>query len=156
MRVVDIINAADAAKVEAEYRRAYSHEVAEHGEKTWATAANFRQYQGIVNGAVGVVKERMTVVIKYIQGADEEEADWYDVSGRLPNEDTPYALEFTPWGEWKLMEVEYPDDLDVHQAACHLYYEMTWCGWPEQIQQRFDTLMDLKEEAERDLAGRNL
>lgn len=148
MRVVDIVNEADPAKVEAEYRRAYSREVKEHGEGTWASADSFRQYRMIVNGAVGVVDDPMTVLITCLR---DDEGERYDVSGSRPDDDASYALEFTSWGEWKLMDVEYPACLDVHQAACHLYYEMTWCGWPEQIIQRRDEIFDLKDQAERDL-----
>lgn len=148
MRVRDIINAADPAKVEAEYRRAYPGEVEEHGAKTWANADSFRRYRQIVSDAVGVVDEPMTVIVRHVRDGDGER---FDVSGACPDDDASYALEFTPWGEWKLMEVEHPADLDVHQVACHLYYEMTWGGWPEQIQQRFDHIMDLKEEVEREL-----
>lgn len=151
MRVLDIINAADPAEVEAEYRRAYPGEVEDHGSGTWANADSFCRYRQIVNNAIGVIDEPMSVVIKCVREDDEER---YDVSGRRPNDDASYAIEFSPWGEWKLMEVEYPADLDVHQAACHLYYEMTWCGWPEQIIQKRDELFDLKEQVQRDLAER--
>lgn len=102
-----------------------------------------------MNDQIGVVDEPMTVIIRRVRDEDDEER--YDVSGEGLDDEALYALEFTHWGEWKLMEVEYPADLDLHQAACHLYYEMTWCGWPEQIVQRRDDLLDLEEQVEREL-----
>lgn len=135
MRVLDILNAASPDKVEEEYLRAYSEEVKNHGTDAWANAHSFSRYRQIVNDTISVVDGGMCVVITYVR---EDGYGRYDVSGRQPNDEVSYALEFSPWGEWKLMNVNCPSEMDVHQAACHLYYEMTWYGWPDQIAKAYN------------------
>jgi len=135
MRVLVIFNAASPDKVEEEYRRAYSAEVKNHGTDTWANAHSFSRYRQIVNDAIGVVDGGMCVIITYVR---EDGDGRYDVSGRQPNDEVSYALDFSPWGEWKLMNVKCLSEMDVYQVECHLYYEMTWYGWPEKIAKSYN------------------
>ncbi len=86
------------------------------------------------------------MVVRITARKDDEDCDWFDVSGVTPD-GTCWAIEFRPWGEWKLLPVE--AEMPIDDAATHIYYEMTWGGWPEQSEERFADICDAAEEVRR-------
>jgi predicted nucleotidyltransferase len=67
-------------------------------------------------------------------------------------ENTRWAIDFTPWGQWREAEVvQNPldakmSDLDL---ATHIIEELTWHGLPSAQEERHDELMDRVGEVDR-------
>ncbi|MBB6424919.1 DUF6557 family protein [Sphingopyxis sp. JAI128] len=145
-----IVNAADPARVAEIYRDQYYSEDHQDG---WGNVDSFERFRSILNASVGVDEgDGMRVVLKRV-GGDKDDGPWIDVSGR-DSEGTSWAIEFTPWGQWKLLPVLCEGFAPSNdEIAAHLYYEMTWFGWPENTVAKLDDLTDAVERICRDIAA---
>lgn len=132
MNVAQIISTARIADFEEAYHRLYPDQEGDY-------AKHFSQFQIDVAAAVSI-QSGMRIRFKI-------EADGYcDVVG-VDDEDREWALDFTPWGEWKTMEVD--SDLTIAEQAAHLFEEMTWHGGPESMAERAASVQDAMEEVNR-------
>jgi hypothetical protein len=78
-----------------------------------------------------------------------EELDW---DGKPYPPDTRWAIDFTPWTEWREMEVvQNPLDepMSSLDLATHIIEELTWHGLPSSQEERFDEVLDRVEEFNR-------
>lgn len=107
-------------------------------------------------------------------GRPEEDMDQRFIDARCTTSEIsgdiliPYAVDFAKWETIKGLPVkctyrntEYRRNQDpviveeralnmsIDEMATHLFYEMTWHGWPEQRDERFDEISDSMEEFER-------
>ena len=144
--VTEIVNKADPQKVVETYIEAYD------GGDGWDNIDSYGKFVRLINSCVGVDEgEGMRVKVSKVLSEDDPGNTYYDVSGKVG--DRLYAIEFTDWGVWKLLPVDNDtdEDLSVDQLAAHIYYEMTWAGWPEDMVAKRDSLADQIEEIQRDL-----
>ena len=60
----------------------------------------------------------------------------------------------TDWGEWKEMVVVdlTNKNLSDDELIMHVYYEMTWFGWPSKMEETRDNIMDQVEQIKKDFA----
>lgn len=65
-----------------------------------------------------------------------------------------WSLSLTDWSEWKNMQVrdESNKSLSTDQLAAHIYYEMTWHGWPDSQEELRESLTSQIEKIELDFA----
>ena len=146
MNVSQTINAASPSEV----ARLYAvHWV----DDDWADEATFRRFTAMLNATVGV-SEPMRAVITAIpdEFGERDGAARYDVSGDDGIESN-WSLGFTSWSEWKLMEVvdRSGANLSTDILAASLYFEMTWHGWPEDMIDRRDDVLDRAEAVRREV-----
>lgn len=91
-------------------------------------------------------------------GPGESLADYggiLDLYGKKKDEEQRYALEFTPWAEWLVMDVRVNGvDLTPAQMIAQCLYEMTYFGYNEddiqahhaEIDRRVDEILDMEVE----------
>lgn len=157
-RVIDYINEANPEKVIEAYRASYCDE--EH-ECPWANFEVFNKFRSVLNDKVGVKRDDVTIVIRYVYKDWKDPVlgieEYFDVSGRIKGEESLFAMEFAPWGEWKLYPVvdESNKNLTTEEIAAHLYYEITWGGWEEQGQERLAEINDRMEEVMRSIDNKD-
>lgn len=152
MRVIEYLNGVEPAAVSAAYAAAYSD-----GD---CSPDEFAQFVATMNRKICVSRtDGMRVILKHVierwsehPGCGEDE-DYIDVGG-VDAEHSNWSLSFTPWGEWKLMEVEDASgkSLTPAEIAAHLYYEITWHGTEEDALERQTGLLDQVEAIERGTA----
>jgi len=145
MRVIDCINEASRDGVLAAYSAAYDDTP---DQETWL------RFKRVLNDCALVRRDDgMAVILRHVAPDDEDEA-YIDVGGRGRTGER-WALCFTDWSDWKGMEVidETGQALTVDQIAAHLFYEMTWYGFPEQMIAKREELFDQVEEVKRSIDG---
>jgi hypothetical protein len=108
--------------------------------------AGYERAWGIIQAAV---PEPTTMVCALYQGKDLfDDASYYGVHGRAPDGEA-WGIEYRPWAEWLGMSVRNETGTDVPAAdfAGAILYEMTWAGYePDEVQERFDEIVDAVEE----------
>jgi hypothetical protein len=69
--------------------------------------------------------------------------------------ETAYSLSMTDWGVWREMDVEDETEknLSIDELAAHVYYEITWHGWPESMEQTRDEINDQYESFQKSFEG---
>ena len=85
----------------------------------------------------------------HLEYQDDEEGGYHDVSGRDGSlrengEEECFGLFLVDWDEWLGMEIEAGtlekySELDV---LCHVFWEMTWCGYSMEKVEKFRTRLD--------------
>lgn len=97
--------------------------------------------------------ENLAVRVRWVQDEDE---GWHDVSGVVPGDPLGRALEFCTFGEWAGFGVD-PETLETYrpaEAAAHMLYEMTFCGFSdEEILAAREEILGAAEEARREVLG---
>jgi hypothetical protein len=146
MKVIEIATQADPIRLLAEYQRAYD---TLHGHDVHTVARWRNELKKVVP-----VRSDMKVVVRYTVGEEADGGGYYDVSGEDDAADN-WALDLSPWSEWRELEVidRTGKGLNLDQLAAHLLYEMTWHGWPEEIEAISDGLRDQVEQIDRDIAS---
>ncbi len=144
MNVLQIATQAQPQRVMELYREAYE---TDHGY----SASDVVRWAALVRAATP--ENTLMEARVYLTRDAPDEDECYTVDGVCP-EGRQWALEFTPWGQWRQMAVvdATGKGLCVDALAAHVMYEMTFCGWPEQMEERRDSLMDTVEQIKRDLA----
>jgi hypothetical protein len=156
MKVVEYATQLSVVEVEAAYAELYEEQPA---------PGNIAEWSRRVAAAVGVRQPDFKVLLRNVTqvgqtfvdvsglGPRAELAQYYLEAG-LPVPSEPVcSMSFTPWEEWRELEVvdrTTPQQTPA-QVAAHLYYEMTWFGFPEQTEVKRDELMDTMEEVKRGL-----
>lgn len=137
MRVIDYINQADPAKVEAIYTEEYLETFV-----TWSLPETFEKFRTYLNTIDSIENNFINVCIDY---HESEDSNWYDVN--ILDGLTLYAADFVEWEEWKAYEVidRTGKELDVDQIATHLYWEMTFHGWPDEMRKQKKQLEEIIE-----------
>jgi hypothetical protein len=85
----------------------------------------------------------------HIEFQDDEEGGYHDVSGkdgslRENGEEECFGLFLVDWGKWLGMEIEAAtlakySELDI---LCHIFWEMTWCGYSMEKVEKFRKRLD--------------
>ncbi|MHB9072562.1 MAG: DUF6557 family protein [Desulfobaccales bacterium] len=85
----------------------------------------------------------------HIEFQDDEEGGYHDVSGkdgslRENGEEECFGLFLVDWDEWLGMEIEAAtlakySELDI---LCHVFWEMTWCGYSMEKVEKFRKRLD--------------
>jgi hypothetical protein len=85
----------------------------------------------------------------YIEFQDDEDGGYHNVSGKNGNlredgEEECFGLFLVDWDEWLGMEIEAGtlekySELDI---LCHVFWEMTWCGYSMEKVEKFRTRLD--------------
>lgn len=125
MRLIDYLNQARADEVITEYRREYEPD-------DWATVEAYARFLWLMRRSAENPDEKRIEVrsISWFDGYVDRVS--YDVSGLKPGDDQRYAIWADDWGAIKLREVDAPPDLSLDQVLCHIYYELSWGGWPDE------------------------
>ncbi|WOF44296.1 hypothetical protein KNJ79_05035 [Sphingopyxis indica] len=144
MNVSQIINASDPHRVAEIY---CSHYGPDDG---WGNVESVLKFRTTLNNSIGVDEGDGMVVL--ISSRKDDGDERIDVSGR-DAEATNWAIEFEPWGRWKLLPVVCEGvTLNLDEIATHLYYEMTYAGWPEQALERYNQIVDAADAVQRDFS----
>lgn len=85
----------------------------------------------------------------HIEFQDDEEGGYHDVSGRDGSlrengEEECFGLFLVDWDEWLGMEIEL-DTLEKYSELdilCHVFWEMTWCGYSMEKVEKFRKRLD--------------
>jgi hypothetical protein len=74
----------------------------------------------------------MTVHVRFVPASEFSE-EYYDVSGKLPNDDTFYGLDFSSFSQWAsyLVAEEALASLPPEEIAAHILWEMTFHGFSD-------------------------
>lgn len=77
-------------------------------------------------------KDGMTVHVRFVP-ASEFSDEYYDVSGKLPCDDTFYGLDFSSFSQWAsyLVAEETLESLPPEETAAHILWEMTFYGFSD-------------------------
>lgn len=137
MNVIQIINAVSTDDLTEAYLRLYDCEPYE-GKAHWVT--HFERFRADINAMVTVTGEPLVVEFRL------DRHGCHDVVGVDP-EGHAFALDFTPWGVWKGLEVR--SDLPLAEQAAHLFEEITWYGGPEEAEAARDEVEDRVEKIAR-------
>ena len=145
MRVIELASRCTPERMLEEYEAAYG---TTHGHSPASVGEWLRRMAAAVP-----VRSEMQVVIRLIPES-KFNPEHYDVGGVVPGDPTNWAIDFTSWGQWREMEVvDTTNSLTTDQLAAHVFYEMTWHGWPEDIEEKHQGLLDKVEQLNRDLAS---
>jgi hypothetical protein len=91
----------------------------------------------------------------YIEYREDEDSGYHDVLGkdgslRGNGEEECFGLFLVDWDEWLGMEIE-ANTLEKYselEILCHIFWEMTWCGYSmkkvEKFRQRLDRISKSK------------
>ena len=144
MRVIELASRCTPERMLEEYEAAYG---TTHGHSPASVGEWLRRMAAAVP-----VRTPMQVLVEAV--TDEGGEQYYSVSGRKPGDATKWAVDMAPWEEWREMEVVDPTNrLTTDQLAAHVFFEMTWHGWPEEIEEKKEKLLDTVEQLQRDLAS---
>lgn len=157
MKVSQLINQANASEVARLYQEIYST------TDGWGSVESFDEFRDRLNKTVGILEgeDQFKVIVEWIDqkwggpNNDKFHDQYMSVGGRkVKDPDQIWSLSMTDWGAWKEMEVddESGKNLSLDELAMHVYYEMTWWGWPETQEEHRDRLTDLAEQVDRDFA----
>lgn len=125
MRLIDYLNLARAEVVISEYRREYEPD-------DWASVKAYARFLWLMRSAADAPDE-IRIEVRAIPWFDgERDRVSYDVSALKPGDDHRCAIWADEWGAIKLREVDAPADLSIDQVLCHIYYEVSWGGWPDE------------------------
>ena len=156
IRVSDIINSANSAEVARIYNDAYNNDEGE--DDGWGNIESYDKFHEMMNNAVGI-RSKYSMVLTHVDtdwskltdGKITDIDDYYDVGAIHEDDNENYAVPGMNWGECK--EMTFLDrsekNLTIDEQAAHIYFEMTWWGWPEEAEDRLANLMDKVEEIER-------
>jgi hypothetical protein len=160
MKVGQLINQADASEVARIYNETYNS-----GERNdgWGSPEVFDRFRERINFTIGINEgdDQCKVVIEWVDqkwggpNNDKYHDQYFHVGARrVLDPKQVYSLSMTDWGVWKEMEVEDETNknLSTNELAAHIYYEMTWFGWPETMEEKRDSLIDMAEQVQRDFA----
>lgn len=134
MNIRQLITTASPHRVCEIYEQAYR-------DDGWNKVETYREFLDRIGKLVPVSTGDHTVIVKEV--GDEQ----WDVL-MIDEKGDKYSLSLTPWEEWIAMKVEV-GDMHVDEAAAHVYWEMTWHGWPEGQEEVRDRLKDQMEKIER-------
>jgi hypothetical protein len=153
MKVAEIISRANAAAVAELYNKEYNSGERDDG---WGNIETFERFRRMVSQAVGIRSgdDQLTLQIKLVTDKIcEEDEPYTDVSGIKQGVSHGFSIAGMDWGEVKEMEVVLDgiDDLSIDEKAMHIYYEMTWHGWPEEAREHIDEIHDMAEAISRKL-----
>lgn len=100
-----------------------------------------------------VIDSEHTVVIEHVDPHYEDDEPYENVSTRLPNDDTRWAMDFTPWSEVLGMNID-PDIFNryTEQAVIgHILYEMTFNGYSnEETQAKAEELFGIVDDFKKE------
>lgn len=158
MKVIDLMHKADPAEVARIY---IDNHTAQDG---WGTVETFIKFREVLTNTVGISEgqDQCKVIVRWIDekwggpNNDEYHDQYFDVVGRLiRHPETVYSLSMTDWGVWREMEVEDETEknLSIDELASHVFYEITWFGWPERMQESRDSLLDQCDSFQRAMDG---
>ena len=147
MRVLDYINRANFAEVQTVYAESYGLSLdAQTWDRFWA----------LLNAAI-TVQTDMQVIVGNLAAEDFDPAAprRARVGGR--DNQGSWSLVFKEWSDWKVMPVvdETGLGLSISEIASHLFYEMTWHGFPEDMIAVRDHIVDMVEAVNREHFGSN-
>lgn len=157
MNVMEIMNRADPSEVARLYNENYNSEESDDG---WGTTDAFNKFRALLNATVGIREcdDQFKVVVEWVDekwGKNDEYHDQYfNVSGRkVIDPEQAWSLSMTDWGVWREMEVEDETGkgLSTNEIAAHVYYEITWFGWPHTMEEHRDNILDLTKGVKREL-----
>lgn len=125
MRVVELATQADPDCVADELFGAYHERVEREQVVRWQSLLR----DGVLVGTDDL--DAVVVTLATLPGGGETlhfSADGKTVHGGV------VGLDFLPWNQWAGLRVldETGENLSLDQLAAHVYYEMTWHGWPGQ------------------------
>lgn len=159
MKVAELINRVDPEAVCKSYTDNYEC-------RGWGKVESFLEFRDRLNSFVGIREgdDQFKAIVQWIvqdwskigSGKITSIDEYFSVGGRKVNDpEQVWSMSMTDWGVWKEMEVEDETEKNLTEAelAAHIYYEMTWFGWPEQATEHRDNLMDQMEKIDRDFSG---
>lgn len=79
--------------------------------------------------------------------------EYYSVSGKIPNDETFYGIEYDKWEEWLgyYIDNNLLNNMDKTEIVAHCLWEMTWGGFTqEEIQNHINYLNKLIEETKKE------
>lgn len=161
MNVMSLMRQANPDEVARIYNEAYNSETKNDG---WGNSERFTEFVNRLESEVGIRggEDQFKVSVTWIDykwgGKDNEKYhdQYYSVGGHKVNDPKmTWSLSMTDWGEWKEMEVEDKTDhnLSINDLAAHIYYEMTWYGWPETMVNKRGDILDSFDKFTRDFEG---
>lgn len=159
MNVMSLMHQASPAEVARIYNETYNT----NRNDGWGTVEAFNEFRVRLGDVVGVREgdDQFKCVVQWIDyhwgGKDNNEyhEQYFSVGGRMIRDpDQTYSLSMTDWGVWKEMEVEDETDknLSIDELATHIYYEITWFGWQDQMVDKRDEITDQVEQIDRDFS----
>jgi hypothetical protein len=133
------------AAIEQLYEDEAQRESNEGYQRAWATVLRMQPSP-----------TKMICVLYQDWSLDQPPKPFVGVRGRIDGEAGSYAIEYTPWTEWLSMPVEIEPiiaGMPQTETVAHILWEMTWAGCDEtNIQEQFNEIVDLAEEAKAELA----
>lgn len=130
MNVMDLVRAADAEVVAKVYASSYSAD-------GWADAEAYREFVRVLGDREPTTRLLDSGISVEISLRLADGTAYFSCDGR-DAEGTVWALDLSPWSDWALLPVvdATGQSLSVDELAAHVYYEITWGGWPEQSEKR--------------------
>lgn len=130
MMVLDLVRAADPEVVAKVYASAY---VADG----WATAEAFREFVTVLGQQEPNTRLLERGMVAEVSLRTREGTAYFSCDGR-DAEGSVWALDLSPWSDWVLLPVVDATGqiLSVDELAAHVYYEITFGGWPEESEKR--------------------
>ncbi|MFA4903172.1 MAG: DUF6557 family protein [Desulfobaccales bacterium] len=145
MKLSELISRYTWQEVEPAYAELYPKE--KRKRKRAREAFEYIQYLKLIDS-------KMRIHIEY---REDEESGYHDVLGRdgslrEDGQEESYSLFLVEWDEWLGMEIETEtlgkySELDI---LCHVFWEMTWCGYSMEKVKKFRKKLERSSKSKKE------